>query len=68
MDLSGFDVCDKAKNNGMLTSFKQFQDCAINKKIFPLMPDGTHPKYSDLVYFKRLKEIKDKKLMQFLND
>ena len=66
MDQCGFDACDRAKNNGMISEFKQFQDCSISKKIFPLLPDGSYPKFQELIYYKRVKELKDKSLLQEL--
>ena len=56
MDLKGEDSCDKAIANGMAREYKSFQDCNLRKKIIPLLPNGTHPNYDQLPYFKKLKE------------
>jgi len=52
MDMSGEDACDKAKKNGLNKEFKQFKNCSVKKKIIPMLPNGTHPNYNELPYFK----------------
>lgn len=42
MDLTGEDACDKAKKNGMAVDIPEFNNCNINKKVLPLLPDGKH--------------------------
>ena len=42
MDLIGEDACDKAKRNGLAVNIPEFNNCNINLKILPLLPDGTH--------------------------
>ena len=49
MDLKGEDACDKAKMNGIDKDFKNFQDCSLRKKIIPLMPNGSHPNFDQLL-------------------
>lgn len=45
LDLDEKDCCDKAKLNGLALKMLSFNNCTINKKIIPLMPDGTYPNY-----------------------
>jgi len=42
MDLIGEDACDKAKKKGLAVEIPEFNNCNINLKILPLLPDGTH--------------------------
>jgi len=44
MDLEGKDVCDKAVEYG-ITGIEEFTNCTFKKKIIPMLPDGTYPKY-----------------------
>ena len=40
MDLQGEDACDKAKKNSLALQFPIFNNCNINKKILPILPNG----------------------------
>jgi len=68
MDLCGYDACDKVKaNRTHPIDLKQFQECKLEKKIVPLLPDGTYPDYQTLIFFKEEKDTKDKRNIQMLN-
>ena len=45
LDLDELDACDKAKRNGLGMKIMQFNNCTYNKKIIPLLPDGTYPQF-----------------------
>jgi ankyrin repeat protein len=45
MNLDQTDSCDMAKENGMAYEILSFNNCNIRKKIVPLLPDGTYPKF-----------------------
>ena len=54
MDLIGEDACDKAKKNGMAVEIPEFNNCNINEKILPLLPNGRHANISrDMPEFKK---------------
>lgn len=53
MDLAGEDSCDKAQRLGLNIEFPQFNDCNINKKIIPMLPDGTYPEMENIPKFKK---------------
>jgi ankyrin repeat protein len=50
MDLEGRDVCDKANDLGV-TGFEVFDNCSFKKKTIPMLPDGTYPPVSQLIYY-----------------
>ena len=43
-------MCDKAKEAGFI-GIEEFDECCFKKKIIPMLPDGTYPKVSSLVYY-----------------
>ena len=51
MDLSGEDACDKAKANGMAKLIPVFNNCSINKKVLPLLPNGSYAEVKALPNF-----------------
>ena len=51
MDLKGEDACDKAKANGMAKLIPVFNNCSINKKVLPLLPNGRHADVTELPIF-----------------
>lgn len=54
MDLIGECACDKAKKNGMAVDVPEFNNCNINKKKLPLLPNGKHADVSkDMPEFKK---------------
>ena len=46
LDLNEQDCCDKAKHNGLQYQVNALNVCSINKKLVPLMPDGTYPSFN----------------------
>lgn len=52
MDLTGEDCCDKAKRLGIDKEYKEFQECQFRKKIIPMLPNGLHPQFNKLPFFK----------------
>jgi len=66
MDLKGEDACDKAKANGIIEDYKDFQNCSYRKKIIPMLPNGMHPQIKDLPFFKLEKEDKEKKMLDYM--
>jgi ankyrin repeat protein len=56
MDLTGEDCCDKAKRLEIDHMYKEFQECSLRKKVIPMLPNGKHPDYKNLPYFKYQKE------------
>lgn len=68
MDLTGMDVCDKAKQFGISGQFKLLQQCAFRKKIIPIMPNGKHPKFESLPYFMAQKNEREKNMLMNLKN
>ena len=43
LDLDEKDCCDKAKENGLARTFKEFNNCQLRKKIVPVLSNGLQP-------------------------
>ena len=51
MDLTGMDVCDKAKTMNLKKELPELYCCNFYKKVVPMLPDGQYPKIEDLPYY-----------------
>ena len=53
MDLTGEDACDKAQRLGLSIEFPEFNDCNVNKKIVPMLPNGSYAKVEEIPLFQK---------------
>ena len=53
MNLEGLDACDLAVKNGLAKEIPEFNNCNINKKIVPMLPNGRHADIKDIPIFKK---------------